>query len=211
LDATGRSSTALRQEGAKRAVLDKLVAIYALAAVAANDTSDARTYVESTPDGWWYSALLPGARRIFAFQTDADLLRGQDWRNPQWLRQRLRQTKHVGLLLSTPRMRFIHPPKSTAAQSGRLEPAAGDGWMAAGDAAQSFDPLSGEGLFHALYSGHCASLALQNELAGQSGARQEYVALLAALWERFVIQRRIVYSSETRWPEEPFWRRRNLH
>ena len=29
--------------------------------------------MESVPNGWWYTSLVPGGRRVFMYLTDADL------------------------------------------------------------------------------------------------------------------------------------------
>ena len=99
-------------------------------------------------------------------------------------------------------------PKLTSAQSARLATVYGDGWLAVGDAAQSFDPLSGEGLFHALFSGERAAQALFENFSGRVDALADYAGLSASLWERFLRQRAAAYSAETRWPDTPFWQRR---
>ena len=36
--------------------------------------ADSRTVIESCPDGWWYTALLPSRERVVAFLTDRDLV-----------------------------------------------------------------------------------------------------------------------------------------
>jgi flavin-dependent dehydrogenase len=226
LDASGRGSTVARQFGAAREILDKLVAIYAIASSPANananpnpnvdvhtggdtDTdADARTYIEACADGWWYSALMPGRRRIFAFQTDADLLPGQQWRGEAWFRQRVEATSYMRGLFESHDYKFDDAPRLTSAHSSRLAHCHGDGWLAAGDAAQSFDPLSGEGLFHALLTGRYAAQSLMKNLAGEQHGQAEYAALAQSLWRRFVQNRQNIYAQEMRWPEEPFWRRR---
>jgi len=218
IDASGRGSTAARQFGVTRTIFDKLVAIYAIASSSANmkadietgsaTDADGRTYVEACADGWWYSALMPGHLRIFAFQTDADLLPGQQWRTEAWFRQRLGESPHMRGLFDSHDYEFEHAPKLTSAHSSRLERCHGDGWLAAGDAAQSFDPLSGEGLFHALLTGHYAAQCLLKNASGEKNDFAEYAALTQSLWQRFVQNRRNIYAQEMRWPQNPFWQRR---
>jgi flavin-dependent dehydrogenase len=211
IDASGRGATVARQLGLSREILDKLVTVYAVAASASEFDHDARTQIEACADGWWYSALVPGKQRIFAFQTDADLLPGQEWREEKWFRQRLNETKHIRQLLESPDYRLELAPKLTSAHSSRLESYYGDSWLAVGDAAQSFDPLSGEGLFHALLTGHHAAINLLQSLSGAENALSEYSMLCQSLWNRFLHNRKIYYAGESRWSQEPFWQRRRAH
>jgi flavin-dependent dehydrogenase len=208
VDASGRGSQLARHLGVARQILDKLVAIYVVASTPVALDTDARTYVEACASGWWYSTLTPENRRIFALQTDADLLPGQEWRTVEWFRQRLDETRHVGKLQSAATPDFISTPKLTSAHSGRLEACSGDGWLAVGDAAQSYDPISGEGLFHALLTGHEAALCLREELSGMKNGLAKYAALNRSLWNRFLLNRQECYASETRWRDQPFWQRR---
>jgi flavin-dependent dehydrogenase len=205
IDATGRAAVVARSLGVAREALDKLVAIHAVVPAPEADT-DARTLIEAVAGGWWYSARVPGARRVFAFLTDADLLPDErQWRTAEWF---WRQADETALIRTVPRSAADTVPKLTSAQSARLAAVHGDGWLAVGDAAQSFDPLSGEGLFHALFSGERAAQALLDSLSGRPAALAGYAALSASLWQRFLGQREMFYAAEPRWPDASFWRRR---
>jgi flavin-dependent dehydrogenase len=216
VDATGRGSSLARQFGGMaRENLDQLVAVHAVVPTRADTEADARTWIEATEHGWWYSARIPGGQRVFAFQTDADLLLGQPWRSWPWFQRQLGKTRYLGTLssFSTPETMASgwvpdRMPKMTSARSGRLETGHGDGWVAVGDAAQSFDPLSGAGLHHALLTGRHAAQGLLENLARTKDGLDDYAALVRSLWDRFLLQRRDCYTQETRWPKAPFWFRR---
>jgi flavin-dependent dehydrogenase len=205
IDATGRRSTVARRLGLKRITLDQLVAVYGVAKSPAGTDQDNRTLVESCPDGWWYTALTPHGLRTVSFQTDADLLPAQQWREPGWYQERLSQTKHVGPLLAEHGYHFDGAPQLTSAHSGRVEVFSGEGWLAAGDAAMSFDPLSGQGIIKAMRSGVDAAQAL---VAGDATALASYEKLNEEAWKQFVETRGRYYAMEKRWLAEPFWQRR---
>jgi 2-polyprenyl-6-methoxyphenol hydroxylase-like FAD-dependent oxidoreductase len=209
IDATGRASVAARHLGQKRVALDQLVSIYAVATAAEHRDEDSRTFVEARPTGWWYSALMPGNRRTVAWQTDADLLSGEHWREPAWFHQLIQETRRLKELLHEHRYSFSQPPRLTSAQSARIELACGEFWLAVGDAAQSFDPLSGQGIFHALFTGYRAATALAFNWPG-SGRMAGYAEWLDHLWTRFLIGRKRFYGAEHQWPDEPFWLRRQF-
>jgi flavin-dependent dehydrogenase len=95
-----------------------------------------------------------------------------------------------------------------AAHGARLASAAGPGWLAVGDAAMSFDPLSSQGLFHALYTGMKGGEAAARMLAGDAAAGPAFAAGLEPVWEAYQFHRALYYGMERRWPDAPFWRRR---
>ena len=55
-----------------------------------------------------------------------------------------------------------------------LEPAAGDAWIAVGDAAFAVDPLASIGLFNALYFGLAAAETADRMLGGDPSAAADY-------------------------------------
>jgi RNA polymerase sigma-70 factor (ECF subfamily) len=66
-----------------------------------------------------------------------------------------------------------------AADTGRLDVVCGNGWLAAGDAAVSFDPISSQGIMSAMQLGRMAAeAAVQGTLHG-------YAAAVDALYERY--------------------------
>ena len=208
IDASGRASVVARHLGHRRVALDRLVSIYVVAATAEGDGADSRTFVEARPDGWWYAALTPGSRRTLAWQTDADLVAGEAWREPAWFQRRLQGTCCIGKMLGlhggSP---AFHSPRLTSAHSSRTMRCGGDFWMAVGDAAQSLDPLSGQGIFHALLSGHRAAEQIAAHCT--DGDTATYVEWLDHAWSRFLDERKAFYEAERRWPTQAFWQRRS--
>ena len=96
----------------------------------------------------------------------------------------------------------------TAAHSSTLDPCIGEGWIAAGDASMTFDPLSSQGLLHALFTGLAAAEATDSYLSGDTGAPIRYQQIMHGIQHAYRQYLAFSYSSETRWPEAPFWQRR---
>jgi flavin-dependent dehydrogenase len=207
IDASGRRSIVARRLGFPRLILDRLVAIYALGAAKRGNDQDNRTLIEARPDGWWYTARTPSGQRTLALQTDAELLARQEWRTSGWLLKRVQKTLHLGSILETYGYTFPTSPRLTSAHSGRIQPYHGEGWLAVGDAAQSFDPISGQGIFAALLSGKRAARALAEDWPQTGTALTEYALWLEWLWKRFLNDRRAYYETERRWPHHSFWQR----
>jgi len=202
IDCSGRRAAFARRQGARRKRLDRLVACAALFASPAPD-ADATTLVEAVRDGWWYTARLPDATRIVMFLTDSDLPAARDVRAPGPFRRRLEQTRHVEPLCAARGYDIASPLRVTAADTGRLDVVCGDGWLAAGDAAASFDPISSQGIMSAMQFGQRAAEAVLH------GTAIAYAAAIDALYERYSAMRASVYAQERRWPDAPFWARRH--
>ncbi|MFL6293040.1 MAG: NAD(P)/FAD-dependent oxidoreductase, partial [Thermoanaerobaculia bacterium] len=90
-----------------------------------------------------------------------------------------------------------------------LRPLYGEAWLAVGDAALSFDPLSSQGISTALYCADKAASALGAVLDGDPGALPAYAALLDQIFSGYLQGHRLAYQAETRWADRPFWRRRS--
>ena len=77
-------------------------------------------------------------------------------------------------------------PRGAAAHSARLEHFHGAGWLAVGDAALAFDPLSSQGLLTALFTGMEAGNALHAHLSGDADAVGRYGLRLATIYEAYL-------------------------
>src|SRR5262249_31095664 len=148
IDCSGRGSHVASRLGARIAGNDRLVALAALSRSEDDRDSDCSTLIEAAPDGWWYTARLTKGRRVAVFHTDGDLPVCQIARRHEGFLRFLDQTTHIKARTRG----YVVPedgPVALAAGGRWLERAIGDGWTAVGDAAQSYDPLSSQGLVHA--------------------------------------------------------------
>lgn len=222
VDCTGRSARISQQLGARRLASDRLFAfaqIYALDTECAPDP-DTLTRIESAPDGWWYTARLPEAsqdgaggregegRRLVVFHTDRDLPAARRAATADGFEALLDDTRRLGERFRRLGYRPLGRPRGAPAGSERLDRFHGPGWMAAGDAAQSFDPLSSRGIGTALRSGLAAGAAVDACLRGDPGALPRYSQEQEAIHAEYLRQHRYFYGCEPRWPGHPFWNRR---
>ena len=98
--------------------------------------------------------------------------------------------------------------RSTA--SRRLEPVATERWLAVGDAASRFDPLSSQGIVKALRSGIFASYAIGDWLIqGDDSGLQRYRRYVTEEFRNYSEMRAKYYCQEQRWPASQFWLRRH--
>lgn len=198
VDASGRTATVARAQGARRHRVDRLVAVVWELAGKAARKRDATTLVEATPEGWWYTAPAPRHHRLAAFLTDADLLppRAQRW-------EALRPPPHVRAALDG--RRRVAPPRATDASVAHLDRVAGPGWLATGDAVASFDPLSSQGIVTAVVLGRAAG-----EAATAPCDAYAYAAAVEHVFAGHLADRLAYYYLEDRFASSPFWARRRL-
>jgi flavin-dependent dehydrogenase len=213
VDAGGRAAPLARLAGARRVVLDRLVAVSVFLPCHAGPAFDRFTLVEAVADGWWYSAPLPDGRRVVTFFTDSDLA-------PRTLgdaafRRRLGRApataERCGGAAGVRRLELEAAPRVVSANTSRLTAVAGDAWLAVGDAAASFDPLSSQGIETALSSARLAAQAALRRLEGDADALPAYPSHVRETWRRYLYERARVYEQEMRWPDAPFWKRRHAH
>jgi flavin-dependent dehydrogenase len=210
IDASGRKATLARKLGAQRIELDQLTAFHALFAPDAGHTpdQDGRSMIEAMPNGWWYSVLLPGNKRLFAFFSDLDLIKRAELLTPEGFQAQLAQTGWMTDVCRQHGYTLCRAPQGVASNSARLDHCYGSNWLAVGDAALSFDPLSSQGIASALYGGMRAAQALHGQWQGQSGALAAWAGHLADIYAAYWQHRQQYYQMEMRWPGEAFWQRR---
>jgi flavin-dependent dehydrogenase len=209
VDATGAgASLARRHGGARRVVVDRLAGFVRFFRQPGGGGVP-HTLIEAFADGWWYTAPLPDGRRVMACMTDTDIARelGVDeddaWRalldeTGPCVRRALGDAVQDGA------------PIVRAARSRRLDAAAGEDWIAVGDAASAFDPLSSQGMLKALRSGIYAAYAAGDLLAkGDDAGMHRYRAFVRREFDAYLRTRARYYAEERRWPESEFWRRRH--
>jgi flavin-dependent dehydrogenase len=201
IDATGRRAAIGRRLGAKRLRDMRLIALYAIG-TPAKGVQINRTVIEAVPRGWWYGALLPNGALLAGFHArhrDAVFL----LTDPDGWRHALRDTRHVGPMFAD--TFFDSPCRALEAGGAQLNRYGGDGWIACGDAALSFDPISGQGIFSALYGGMTAGRVISHALNNSRTNLERYSRQLENVRRLYLARCRAVYRNERRWIDQPFW------
>jgi flavin-dependent dehydrogenase len=203
VDATGSAGLA-RRYGARFVDEDCLVGI---AGLFDGCNGDPRTQVEAFEQGWWYTAGLPESRRIVVCMSDADVARRMRLHEvKEWLRM-LVTMPNVGATVG--KAEVAEAVIIRSASSRRLEPVTGDDWLAAGDSASRFDPLSSQGIVKALRSGIFASYAISDLLErGDHDGLKRYSRYVCEEFKSYSEIRQKYYREEKRWPASEFWLRR---
>jgi flavin-dependent dehydrogenase len=207
VDATGRASVLARWQGAKRIFYDRLVGMVSFfSARSPQRKHDYRTLVEAVEDGWWYSAWLPNSRLVVAYMTDTNLIpKGRVRMSHHW-QKRLEQASYTRPRVNSCVLETVL--RIVRADSYRIDRIVGNDWLAVGDAATAFDPLSSRGIYNALESGFQAARAIENFRLGDQTALEEYALWTQRGFDKYLRMRTGYYGREKRWPSSVFWQRR---
>ena len=210
IDAGGRTPVIARHLGAARIQLDDMVCSWLIGRAQSDHSQQGFTYIHSTPQGWWYTAPVPGRKQILAFHTRAG--NAAIWiHSAESLLEQAQEIPHL-----CERLHFEVTDQTsrqgqhgyTAANSSITYPTAGTAWLTVGDAALSFDPLSSQGIFNALYTGLAASESAYRFLQGEIPNFAEYQGQLEAIHSAYERHLQEWYRSEKRWSREEFWKGR---
>lgn len=207
VDATGRAASLARQQGAIRQAYDRLLGLVGFLVLPPGHRAVPSILIEAVENGWWYSALLPGRRVVAMFMTDTELIPRNRRLLPALWQALLPQAKNTKNRILG--MQPVSVPRLVSANSSRLDRVFGRGWVAVGDAAAAYDPLSSQGLLKAMESGYTAARAVDRYMAGDRTAVEEYHQYMDAGFREYVESRAAYYRRETRWPDSPFWKRRH--
>jgi flavin-dependent dehydrogenase len=209
VDATGRKRWFARRQGVKEIEYDSLMGwVSLLSPEGPAADKDSLTLVEAVEKGWWYLALIPGGKLVVAFLSDSDLgLIRQSRQPPLWM-ELLKETTHVSRRVARFGYRIEIGPRAIEVNSSCVNPTTGNAWLAVGDAAAAFDPLSSQGILTAMEAAMHAATAIVQCLQGQGNSLQHYVLEMGEVLSSYLARRYFYYSKERRWYHSPFWRRR---
>ena len=207
-DASGRRAVVARQHGAQVIREDRLVAC--ITSSIAGD-GEPRSTVEAVVDGWWYTAPTPDGTRITTYFTDPGLHRRGSTIERAWFERARRSTTHVEAL-TTPMHADTTVVVVDASPTQRTR-VVGTGWLAAGDAAATFDPLSSQGILTALLTGRAAGTAILGALGRDPGdatdsALQQYGALIGRAVDDHRRERAQWYAADRTHAGNVFWAQR---
>jgi flavin-dependent dehydrogenase len=208
-DCSGRLSAFTNRIGVQRIKIDSLIALWGVFSPNSGcSDQNATAVVEAEEDGWWHQSLLPSGDKIVSLFTDFDHPNINDFKKKKYFLSKLKRTSHISKSLENYTWKSPIRPHGESAESSRLQRITGPNWLAVGDAAMTFDPMSSQGIPNALFSGIEAARALTNAFNGQSGSLDKYEQIMEGIWSRYLVRISDLYKSERRWPQSHFWSRR---
>jgi flavin-dependent dehydrogenase len=185
-DASGRSAVLARRLGARRIPVDHLCC----ASMDVREPGITGTWTESVPNGWWNLCALPEYGTLSFYSTALTIRQfTSGTASGSQISHNLRS------LLGQAR---LGDPIARACGSSQLDRSAGDGWIAVGDAASTFQPLASAGIAKALSDAEAA----QHVFEGSSAIWQSHQA---TQFGDYLMALRSQYRLERRWVRSPFW------
>ncbi len=208
VDATGRKSKLAKTLNIKRQEYDTLTGLTATFNFKPEHQIAKYTYIEATKNGWWYAVPLPQNRFMTVFLTDIDLL-NKDFLKPNIYQEKVKNTKMISSLLpNIQKFQLNRKMLVCKASSSHLQQVFGAKWLAVGDAAFAYDPISSYGLVSAIGGGFYAGNAVADHLAGKEDALPTYAWLCGKNYQIYLEMLSNQYRLEQRWPDSLFWQRR---
>lgn len=163
------------------------------------------THLESVKHGWWYAARIPGEFLLVTFYTTAAVVKElglHDLKN--WIHL-LAEAPNTWNLLSQ-----MEPVESKVrgfnASSFCLNTVIGEDWLAIGDTATTYDPITSQGITKATTQGARAAEIIAYYLQGSKDALEQYQKEVRAQYEYYLSSRSYFYNLEKRWPDSLFWK-----
>ncbi|UTD14600.1 FAD-dependent oxidoreductase [Tenacibaculum mesophilum] len=212
VDATGRQSHFTKSLGIQRTSYDKLISCWISLP---NTQENTMSTIAADELGWWYSAVVPDNKRVIAFQTDADLVDRNTFKHVNTFLSFAKEHKLIQPLIEGNET-TVNFHGTVSANSTRLEQVTGKQWVALGDAAMSFDPLSSQGMFNAMANAmQLQKLLIKYDFIKDLDSTKEgkfnilYENQLQQVWNHYLKHKNFFYSTETRWKEATFWKRRS--
>jgi flavin-dependent dehydrogenase len=203
IDATGRAAWVGRRAGARLVAFDHLVGWWAHLRPR-EQQNNASLRVGAAPDGWWYTAPLADGTLAAAWLTDPDLLPSRGYNSDAWVGHMV-SSSPLSPVLKDAQMLAV---QVVPARSQLLDPPVGPGWLALGDAAAAFDPLSSAGIAKSLYDALAAADILVATGFDNTAAAGIWAERMRRAFGSYLAQRDAYYSLERRWLDRLFWRRR---
>ncbi|MGB0522670.1 MAG: NAD(P)/FAD-dependent oxidoreductase [Flammeovirgaceae bacterium] len=206
VDATGRKASICRQLGIRKVALDEQFALIVQLETA--EYLSHQIWIEATENGWWYLAPLAGKKLSLMFFTLKALLPQRNVAT--FLEHAWRQTKHLAALIQEIDFNAYSIGIRPAGTSYLPQPF-GQNWLAVGDAAYAYDPISSFGITSALAGGFYAGHALADWLAGKQEALSVYRYVVENAFRAYLQKLEKHYDLEQRWSNSPYWSQRLVH
>lgn len=207
VDASGRTGNVCRQVGAPSKKYDTLMGVGLFLECEKNATRLEQT-LETTELGWWYTAYLPGNKAVATFFTDADLISKHQLHRIEFWNRNLQSTRQIRKLLNnfrpTSKELWVRNAQTQICDATNLER-----FLAIGDAAVSFDPLSSMGIGFSMSSAFHAAKHIENELIQKKSTKAIFQQDITRTFDQYLQLRKRFYREEKRWSKSTFWKRRN--
>jgi len=196
VDATGRNRSILKHFGVTSKEFDDQVALSCQLPYFNPPQLMHQVYVESFENGWGIVSSLNkemNGMTLYTKKGSPILPQLKDYRN--W-KAVLSNTKYLKDFLSDELDRKVVGGKANSSRASQI---AGSNWLAIGDAAIAFDPVSSHGVSNAIYCANAASGAIQSRIKKDAIAPfKDYDDTLCQVFNAYLKQKSRLYDTENR-------------
>ncbi len=207
VDASGTRGVFAAQRGSKKDSSDPLVCLAMRFALAKGSRSVSRmTHLEGVEYGWWYAARIPDETLLVALYSDVEAIKAKGLNHAENWQSALQAAPNTSELAAD-LVPLDARPRGFPALSYRLDKITGRGWLAIGDAASAYDPITSQGIVKSMTDGVLAAEVLA--AGAESGCNElpKFGREVAARYEQYLEMRTHLYRLERRWPEARFWKK----
>lgn len=206
VDATGRKASICRHLGIKKKELDTQITFSFWHELAHKIPRE--ICIEAVENGWWYLAPTADTKINCMFFTLKELTPKKD-RIVSFLKNELNKTKKIQKIIQ-PKEEELFENKRMPSGTSYLEQPYGENWLAVGDAAFSYDPISSYGITSALASGYYGGHAIASKIFNEEDAFLSYHYVLENRVKSYLQKLTHQYSMEKRWSNSYYWNNRLL-
>lgn len=203
IDATGRKRALLNKMNIPSESFDNLISFSCHLPKIEHPKLVHEVYVESFEHGWGIVSALNETENVFSlFTTKGNLMHKQLSTYENW-NTILSGTKYLKDFL-VPNIQ----PKVIGGNSNSSKPTkvTGENWLALGDAAIAFDPLSSHGITNAIYTAMLAAHTIEQiQIDGNRNALENYQETIDQIFDQYLSSKNQLYLSEKRWKDSAFW------
>lgn len=172
--------------------------------------ADKSIYVDSSENGWFYSTINSESKRIICYFTDGDLIKNKtETFHLNFLRNTLENLPSVSRVIQSSDLNMPSFFKIVSANTTFRKYFYQDGIIVCGDTAQTYDPLSSQGICNAIRDGQSIGKVLTEFYDGNDNALKKHETARRQDFVKYLQYRHNIYSQEGRWRENLFWERRH--
>lgn len=203
IDASGPKSIFAKQQGSVSQDGEPLICLGRRFKINEGEKVSSLTRIEATETGWWYGAKLPGDEILVAFYTTPEHVKQSKLQHVDTWMESLNHT--VSIKDGVHEENAIDSKiKGYGVSSFCLDKITGDNWLAIGDAASSFDPITSRGIFKSMTDAIYAAELVSGRLKSNSPIKVfEYY--IKSNYKNYLAERAHYYTLEQRWQNAPFW------
>ena len=207
VDASGTRGVFAAQQGSMKVSTEPLICLAMRFKLSKESRGISKlTHLEAVEYGWWYAARINDENMIIAVYSDLQAIREEGLNHTESWLMALQAVPNIGKLVEGLELQDDRP-KGFPAPSYRLDSITGRNWLAIGDAATAYDPVTSHGIYKSMTDGKLAAKALLASTENRSREFKEFEFQVANCYQQYLEIRKQLYQLEIRWPEDRFWKK----